>query len=216
MELSLFIKRAKASRHYVIAIANYLMYSKEVGSIYRPYREVIRFEKTRPDLNIPSDQRVSKLLTDLPHPYNILGQLLAYSGLRLTESPELVTHLESSRMIDRGEVTVYPLGMMRGSKNAFYAYMPTWLAEKLDNLDGLSSYKETGKKFRLAGLPAKYLRKWNYNMLVRAGVDMMIAEFIQGRAFRFVGGTNYLGAMERACEAYGKALPVIEKTLKKN
>lgn len=183
------------------------MYVKENGNEHQEYREVLKFKKTKPDLNVPSDDKVRDVINRLHEPYRTFGMLLAYSGLRLTESLELVTHLDSNRMIERGDVTVYPLGMMRGSKNAFYSYMPTWLAEKLDNLDGLSSYKETGKKFRQAGLPAKYLRKWNYNMLVRAGVDMMIAEFIQGRAFRIVGGTNYLGAMERGAEAYAKALP---------
>ena len=43
---------------------------------------------------------------------------------------------------------------------------------------------------------------------------MLLAEFIQGRTFKIVGGTNYLGAFERAAEAYAKALPFIEGLLK--
>jgi len=189
------------------------MYVKENGNERQEYRDVLKFEKTKPDLNIPSDQKIRDVIRRLNEPYRTFGMLLAYSGLRLTESLELITHLDSSRMIERGEVSVYPLRMMRGSKNAFYTYMPKSLAQDLENLGQFSSYKETGKKFRIAGLPAKYLRKWNYNMLVRAGVDMMIAEFIQGRAFRFVGGTNYLGAMERAAESYAKALPTLQSIL---
>ncbi len=43
---------------------------------------------------------------------------------------------------------------------------------------------------------------------------MVLAEFIQGRTFKIVGGTNYLVAFERAAESYAKALPFIEGLLR--
>ena len=169
-------------------------------------------KKTKPDLRIPSDGKMVDLLRTLAELCETLGLFIADSGLRLTEALELIRSLESAKFVLRGKAIAYPISILRGSKNAFYAYMPSWLAIKLETLD-FGENKEVCKNFIEAGLPVKYLRKWQYNALVRAGVDLLIAEFIQGRTFKIVGGTNYLGAFERAMEAYTKALPLLETLL---
>ena len=73
LELSNFLKRASPSRHYVIATANYLMYLADNGENYHSYRNVLKFEKTKPDLNIPSDHKVRDMINRLHEPYRTFG-----------------------------------------------------------------------------------------------------------------------------------------------
>ncbi len=212
-EVGKFIQSKKFKRYYSAAIANYINYLDERGLDFSAYKKYLEFERTKPDLRIPSDDKVKALINALSEPYRTLGLLLCYSGLRLTEAVYLFKSFDMDKVIERESVCVYPLAEFRGNKNAFYAYLPIWLTKTVTSTHLDTKYKEIGKKFRQAGLAAKYLRKWNYNALVRAGVDLAIGEYIQGRSFNFIGGRHYLGAMERACEAYTKALPFIDGIL---
>ena len=212
-EVGKFIQSMKFKRYYSAALANYINFLDERGLDFTEYKKYLQFERTKPDLRIPSDDKVLALLSMLNEPYKTLSLLLCYSGLRLTEVVELVKNFDKNKIIDRGVIVVYPLAEFRGNKNSFYAFMPMWLCDRLDTVRLDVRYKEVGKKFRRAGLPAKYLRKWNYNALVRAGVDLAIGEYIQGRSFSFIGGRHYLGAMERASEAYVRAVPFIDNLL---
>ncbi|MEE8187336.1 MAG: hypothetical protein V3T99_06725, partial [Nitrososphaerales archaeon] len=83
--LTKFLRTARPSRHYVIALANYLMYAKENGDDHQEYRDVLKFEKTKPDLNIPSDHKVRDVINRLHEPYRTIVLLLTYSGFRLTQ-----------------------------------------------------------------------------------------------------------------------------------
>lgn len=51
--------------------------------------------------------------------------------------------------------------------------------------------------FSRRGLPAKYLRKWNYNFLILNGVTESVADFIQGRASITVGFMHYLAKLSK-------------------
>lgn len=81
IELSKFLRTTTAKRHYAAALANYLTYAKESGLDYSDYTQVIRFDKSNPDLNIPDDSRVATMLQAVQGSHKILGLLLAYIGL---------------------------------------------------------------------------------------------------------------------------------------
>ncbi len=66
-------------------------------------------------------------------------------------------------------------------------------------------------RFHRLGLPAKYIRKWNYNFLILHGVPESVADFIQGRASITVGSMHYLAKVKQADEWYSR---VVDKSLK--
>lgn len=82
--------------------------------------------------------------------------------------------------------------------------MPREFAEKLRKTEiteeGVKSY------FFKRGLPAKYLRKWNYNFLILNGVPESVADFIQGRSSSTVGSMHYLAKVKQAVEWYSRVV----------
>lgn len=104
-------------------------------------------------------------------------------------------------MID-GNTAKYPLSMLRKTKNVYYAYMPKDFALELRKIR-ISKHAIENRFYRL-GLPAKYLRKWNYNFLILNGVPESVADFIQGRASITVGSMHYLAKVKQADEWYSR------------
>jgi len=66
------------------------------------------------------------------------------------------------------------------------------------------SRKTIINRFCRFSLPAKYLRKWNYNFLILNGVPESVADFIQGRASITVGSMHYLAKVKQADEWYSR------------
>ncbi len=52
----------------------------------------------------------------------------------------------------------------------------------------------------------KYLRKYNFNLLVTSGVSIEIANYIQGRASKNVGFNHYLAKKDIAVKEYEKKI----------
>lgn len=67
--------------------------------------------------------------------------------------------------------------------------------------------------FSRRGLPAKYLRKWNYNSLILNKIPESVADFIQGRASITVGSMHYLAKVKQADELYSRVVDKIRKVL---
>ncbi|WP_456328114.1 integrase [Archaeoglobus sp.] len=53
-------------------------------------------------------------------------------------------------------------------------------------------------RFCRFSLPAKYLRKWNYNFLILNGVPESVADFILERVSITVGSMHYLVKVKQA------------------
>jgi len=65
-------------------------------------------------------------------------------------------------------------------------------------------------------LPAKYLRKWNYNSLILNGAPESVADFIQGRSSITVGAMHYLAKAKQADEWYSKEAEQFAEMFSKN
>jgi len=108
-------------------------------------------------------------------------------------------------------IAKYPLSMLRGTKNVYYAYIPKDFALELRKIE-ISKHAIENRFYKL-GLPAKYLRKWNYNFLILNGVPESVADFIQGRASITVGSMHYLAKVKQADEWYSRVVDKIKKVL---
>ena len=106
------------------------------------------------------------------------------------------------------KIAKYPLSLDRKSKRSFYAYMPKNFAMELKRIE--LSEEAVKQYLSRRGLPAKYLRKWNYNFLILNGVPESVADFIQGRSSYTIGSMHYLAKVKQADEWYSK---VVDKFL---
>ena len=98
-------------------------------------------------------------------------KLLAFSGIRLREAIYLfnINNFDKNKLIFGEKIAKYPLSLDRKSKRSFYAYMPKSFAMELKKIE--LSEEAVKQYFSRRGLPAKYLRKWNYNFLILNGVQ---------------------------------------------
>ncbi len=113
----------------------------------------------------------------------------------------LLNSFNKDRLILSDKISKYPLSLDRKTKRSFYAYMPKEFALELKKIkmDELALRQYFSRK----ELPAKYLKKWNYDFLILQGVPESVADFIQGRASVTVGSMHYLAKVKQADEWYG-------------
>ena len=138
----------------------------------------------------------------------IVFKLLAFSGIRVVEDSKLLSEFDEFKLMINGNIAKYPLSMLRGTKNVYYAYMPKNFALELRKIK-ITKHAIENRFYRL-GLPAKYLRKWNYNFLILNGVPESVADFIQGRTSITVGSMHYLAKVKQADEWYSR---IVDKLL---
>ena len=137
--------------------------------------------------------------------YQTLFKLLAFSGLRFREALYLLNNFNRNRLIITNNSTArYPLNLERGTKRAFYAYVPEPFAVVLERMD---LEEEAARQYIGRRMPSKYIRKWQYNFLISSSVPESVADFIQGRAPSTVGSMHYLAKVKQADEWYAKVVP---------
>ncbi len=171
------------------------------------FRKALPSRKTNVDGYIPTDQDVISAFRKITRERDrILFQILAFSGIRITELVKMLTEFDPSRLITDGKISKYPLNYNRGNKRSQYVYMPSELATKHHrfyiNKDTVS------RDLRQYGVAPKYLRKWFYNFLIMNNVPESVADFIEGRAPESVGSMHYLAKVKQADYWYSN---VVEK-----
>jgi intergrase/recombinase len=170
------------------------------------FRKVIKLPQTNADLFIPSDDQVISAFRSITDErYITFYKLLVFSGLRLREAIFMLNTFDSSKLQVNGNLTRYPLNLVRGTKRVYYAFMPTTFAQQLRKVE----MTEPGAQVYLIkrGIAPKYLRKWQYNFLILNSVPESVADFIQGRAPSTVGSMHYLAKVKQADEWYRKVVP---------
>jgi intergrase/recombinase len=199
----------KGKRHFCMGIRDLLKYYEtfslmDEASLIK-YRKVVKIPRTNIDNYIPEDEKVVLAFGKVnDERYKILFKLLAFSGIRLREALYLLNHFDTERVILNKEIAKYPLGLERGTKRVFYAYIPKQFSEEIKRAD----LKEANAERYIARrLPAKYLRKWQYNFLISNGVPESVCDFIQGRAPSTVGSMHYLAKVKQADAWYAKIVP---------
>jgi len=161
------------------------------------YRKVVKIPRTNTDNFVPEDEQVISALNKIEdRKYRLAYKLLVYSGIRLREAVYLLNNYHENKIITNGIIAKYPLSLDRGTKKAYYAYMPKEFTDEVERQD----LKEPGVRQHIARrqLASKYLRKWQYNFLISNGVPESVADYIQGRAPSTVGSLHYLAKTQQA------------------
>ena len=180
----------------------------EETAIY--FRKALPSRKTKPDGYVPTDSDVKKVYENIKSEKDrLLFQILAFSGIRVTELVKMLRDYEPSKLISDNGISKYPLNYIRGNKRSQYVYMPTDLAMKLHKF---YIHKDTvSYNLRKYGIAPKYLRKWFYNFLIMNNVPESVADFIEGRAPESVGSMHYLSRVKQADYWYRKTLDLLVK-----
>lgn len=117
-------------------------------------------------------------------------------------------YLTLSGIIARYRVT----HLTGGPKKAFFIYMPSWLAEKLEKVDLSENYVRRKLRFKASSgkkVSPKYIRQWFNNFLVKQRVDKDIRNFIMGRVGEIQGSIEadrYLELTNLADAEYSRVL----------
>ena len=201
-------------RHLCYSLRVFFNFLEEFGildeEILNKLRKIIKIPKVGSDNYIPSNEEVIEAYRRIKSDETkMIFKLLAFSGIRVIEASKLLSEFDKSKLMINGNIAKYPLSMLRGTKNVYYAYMPKDFALELRRIE-ISKHAIENRFYRL-GLPAKYLRKWNYNFLILNGVPESVADFIQGRASITVGSMHYLAKVKQADEWYSR---VVDRLLK--
>jgi len=166
-------------------------------------RKIVKIPKVGSDNYIPSNEEVIEAYRRIKNEETkMIFKLLAFSGIRVVEASNLLSEFDKSKLMINGKIAKYPLSMLRETKNVYYAYIPKDFTLELKRID--LSRKAIINRFCRFSLPAKYLRKWNYNFLILNGVPESVADFIQGRASITVGSMHHLAKVKQADEWYSK------------
>ncbi|MCE4598642.1 MAG: hypothetical protein F7C81_00385, partial [Desulfurococcales archaeon] len=158
-------------------------------------RALPRKPKSREDTYVPPDSLVKQMpscLESYGEAYTLLHYILSYSGLRFEEALAILSQARQLRAVDLpyGAVRIH-LDMLRGSKRAYVAYLPSRLWDRLQGYSGPIHNEHTFKRrFRGCGLAVKYYRKWWRQKAKELGVDSETIEAFQGRPTT-IGGRHY-------------------------
>ena len=172
------------------------------------FRKALPSRKTNSDGYVPTNSDIKEAYDKIKKErVGILFQVLAFSGIRMTELAKMLTEFDSEKLITDNGISKYPLNYNRGNKRSQYVYMPSKLAEKLHRF---YIHKDTvSYEIRRYGIAPKYLRKWFYNFLILNNVPESVADFIEGRAPESVGSMHYLAKVKQADYWYGLILKTL-------
>jgi len=201
------IKRSTSRKNMILALRNLINYCENKGIISYEFANKLKRElkcvRSRTDGYVPSDEEVMKAYQKFDdEDYKVVFKVLMFSGLRVMEAVKFLNEFDEKRLMVDGKVAKYPLFFDREQKKSYFVYLPKEFALKLRRMD--ITEQGVKKYFQRRGLPAKYLRKWNYNFLILNGVPESVADFIQGRASITVGSMHYLAKVRQADEWYSR------------
>jgi len=197
----------KSARVYLNALEKYDKINPEVLEHYRKFLKVPR---NRVDVYVPSDDEVLSCLNIAKENkcIELVYLVLMYSGIRLVEAIDFLSSYDKTRFKKQSNFVSYAVGRKRGQKQINTIYLPMFVYDKLFHLE--MSYAYVRKLYTEMGgkMSLKYLRKWNFNMLLYKGVPESVADFIQGRSSGSIGASHYMAKSQQAEFWYGK---VVEK-----
>ena len=197
--LKSFLKFCKEFRYLNSEVIN--MYSSQII-----YKSPHKF-----DTYVPNKEEMVSFLDEINR-YGfedyIIVKLLLESGCRLTELSLMLNSFDRTKIETRDTIVTYTIFHIRGNKQAYYLFFTK------DTFDLFLKYYETLSNYNIEKLktyikrnkliPLKYLRKYNFTLLLTNGVSFEIANFIQGRTTKDVGFNHYLAKKEMALKDYQK------------
>lgn len=173
-------------------------------------------QKYRIDSFTPNINHITKLLEYVRNPpmefpnndlHEICAKLLIESGLRITEIDYFFRTFDGN-FEEYENIVVIPLYYLRHNKQSYYMFLTKETFYLFnENRERFKSYSPEGlktyiKRHNLTSL--KYMRKYNFTILIKAGINLDIANFIQGRTVKNVGFNHYLAKKELSLIEYKK------------
>ena len=208
---------AQSSSNMVLTVTrayiNFLLDNElisEDAAIY--FRRALPSRSSEPDGYVPTDESVKEAFNKIRKERDrLFFQILAFSGIRITELVKMLKEFDKSRLITENGISKYPLNYNRGDKRSQYVYLPSELTKRLHRF---YIHKDTvSRELRKYGIAPKYLRKWFYNFLIMNNVPESVADFIEGRSPESVGSMHYLAKVKQADYWYEKVISVMMNKL---
>ncbi len=211
LEISKIRNSASSKKMITVAIRVLLNFCEEMdlldGAFINKLRKPLKTVHSNPDNYVPGDEQVWEAYWRINPKYRMVFRLFLYSGIRATEAIMFFGKYTPKKVVINGNIARYPLFSIRKSKRAYFVYFPVKFVEEIEQI----TYTKhgIGSAFQKAGLPSKYLRKWNYNFLIMNNVPESVADFIQGRAPVSVGSMHYLARVKQADYWYAKVADIL-------
>jgi intergrase/recombinase len=98
-----------------------------------------------------------------------------------------------------------PVGLFRGSKQAYYCYLTEYTYQLIKKLNEKVSEIRLKRRHQLHKYTrAKYLRKFANDMMTseRLNIPESVADFIQGRVPKSIGAKHYMQLKRKADQFY--------------
>jgi intergrase/recombinase len=208
------VRRSSSSKAEItIALRVFLNYCEEMDIIDEGFitklRKPLKVVRSKPDNYVPNDDKVKEAYRKINPKYRIVFKIFSFGGIRITESALFFSNYNRERVVINGKVARYPLFAIRKSKRAYFVYFPSSMINEMKRIK--LTDKAISTAFIKSGLPAKYLRKWNYNFLIMHNVPESVADFIQGRSPVSIGSMHYLAKVKQADYWYAQ---VADKLMK--
>jgi len=201
----------RASRTSFRVFLNYLEYRELVEEdILLKLRSKVKLSiKSEIDTFVPNDKMIERSLKLISGKDYILYKIVLESGCRPSELGEFIQNFDSSKVEIHNDTIAYRNFYLRNSKNSFYLFFTKktyleFIKYKYD-LKIFNKFRERIVRNKSI-ISLKYLRKYQFTLLIKNGVSIEIADFIQGRCSRNIGFNHYLAKKEIALKEYGKIL----------
>lgn len=216
IELKQIVNTEPNIKYKQLAIRNWIKFIEEYEIV--PYETILEWKskikvntRSNVDSFIPTE-RVIKDFLDKVNNYDlgsyIFLKILLDSGLRVTEAQLFIESLDKNKFEISNNVVTYPLFHIRGTKSSFYVFISLETYNLIiNNFKLIKSYNVEKLKTWIKRnnlIPLKYTRKYNFTLLIKSGVPLEIANFIQGRASQNIGFNHYLAKKELAIKEYTK------------
>lgn len=174
LELRDKLAKVKNRKYRVLALRNLFNFFEEYeildnDLILKLKAKIKITERSGIDTYIPSESQVSEFLVNVKH-YDEIGYLfvrvLLESGLRVSEVQHFIKNIDKDKFEVNGEVVVYPLYYLRGTKSCYYIFMSKELYfQLLENILKIKEFNVEKLKTwikRNGYLSLKYTRKFNF------------------------------------------------------
>jgi len=158
------------------------------------------------DIKVPDEEQIISDLRRIvsePLPIQAEYNLLLDSGLRLVEVVKLLNDFPEAERLEG--FYRCPVGLFRGSKQAYYCYLTEYTYQLIKKLSEKVSGIRLKRRHQLHKYTrAKYLRKFANDMMTseRLNIPESVADFIQGRVPKSIGARHYMQLKRKADQFY--------------
>lgn len=211
-----YFRNNKDKKYLLLGFRNFLKFCNEYD--YIDHNEITYIKdkikspkKSGIDSYVPSKEEISNSLEIVKSKYPeflSIYQFMIESGCRFTEAKNFITTFEEKNIEIKDRIALYRNFYLKGNKSSFYLFFTKETYDKL-------SFKLTERNFdyyreKISNdkevVSLKYLRKYNFTLLIKAGIDFEITNFLQGRCSSNIGFNHYLAKKEIAMKEYEKII----------